>query len=135
MYSVDQVAGLLGLHVKTVRGYVREGRLKAVRVGKQYRITPEDLEAFTGGSLPAPTRRSRHVEASTIVQIDAISPEAMSRLSTVVIASASGPYEGERVRAQTVYDEERGTMKIILFGGPGATADLLRLIATLVEQL
>jgi DNA-directed RNA polymerase specialized sigma24 family protein len=27
-YSVDQVAELLGLHVKTVRAYVREGRLE-----------------------------------------------------------------------------------------------------------
>ena len=38
MYSVEQVADLLGLHVRTVRGYVRDGRLKAVRIGKQYRI-------------------------------------------------------------------------------------------------
>ena len=38
LYSVEQVAERLGLHVKTVRSYVREGRLKAVRIGKQYRI-------------------------------------------------------------------------------------------------
>jgi hypothetical protein len=35
--------------VKTVRNYVRDGRLKAVRIGKQYRIAREDLEAFMGG--------------------------------------------------------------------------------------
>jgi excisionase family DNA binding protein len=29
-YSVERVANLLGLHVKTVRTYVRDGRLKAV---------------------------------------------------------------------------------------------------------
>ncbi|MGW1655980.1 helix-turn-helix domain-containing protein [Streptomyces atratus] len=42
------MAGLLGLHVRTVRGCVRDGRLKATRVGRQRRITREDLEAFTG---------------------------------------------------------------------------------------
>ncbi|MGW4297601.1 helix-turn-helix domain-containing protein, partial [Micromonospora chersina] len=29
MYSVEQVAELLGLHVRTVRGYIRAGRLHA----------------------------------------------------------------------------------------------------------
>ena len=38
LYSVEQVAEQLGLHVKTVRNYVRDGRLKAVRIGKQYRM-------------------------------------------------------------------------------------------------
>lgn len=66
-YSVDQVAELLDLHVRTVRGYVRDGRLKATRIGKQYRIAREDLEAFTGrpapSSSPPPARngaRPRH---------------------------------------------------------------------------
>ena len=49
-YSVEQVAERLGLHVRTIRSYVRAGRLNAVRIGKQYRISREDLEAFTGTS-------------------------------------------------------------------------------------
>ena len=48
MYSVEQVADRLGLHVRTVRGYIRAGRLKAVRIGKQYRIARADLDALTG---------------------------------------------------------------------------------------
>jgi excisionase family DNA binding protein len=48
LYSVEQVADRLGLHVRTVRNYVREGRLKAVRIGKQYRIAADDLAAMTG---------------------------------------------------------------------------------------
>ena len=46
--SVEQVAESLGLHVRTVRDYVRGGRLKAVRIGKQYRIARADLDALTG---------------------------------------------------------------------------------------
>ena len=49
-FSVDQVAQRLGLHVRTVRNYVRDGRLKAVRIGKQYRIARSDLEELTGRS-------------------------------------------------------------------------------------
>ena len=51
LYSVERVAALLNLHVKTVRSYVRTGRLKAKRIGKQYRITRSDLEEFAGTSV------------------------------------------------------------------------------------
>jgi excisionase family DNA binding protein len=138
LYSVDQVAALLGLHVKTVRNYVRDGRLKATRVGKQYRIAREDLESFTGAE-PAPTVHTRRVEASSIVQIDGLDAEGMNRLSTVLIGWAGGPSGsdslGQRVRVQTVHDPARASMKIILIGGAAATADLLRIIDDLVEQL
>jgi excisionase family DNA binding protein len=138
MYSAEQVAGLLGLHVKTVRGYVRDGRLKAVRIGKQYRIAAADLEEFTGHPVPASARetaqRTRHVEVSSIVQIDAISSVGMSRLTTTVMAAVGGrsSYDAP-LRIETVYDEERASLKIILLGALDTVADLLKLIDTLAE--
>ncbi|MFD7893592.1 helix-turn-helix domain-containing protein [Streptomyces sp. NPDC059743] len=136
-YSVEQVAGLLDLHVKTVRGYVRDGRLKATRVGKQYRIAREDLETFTGSPAPPPVRRTRYAEVSSIVQIDAISPEAMPRLTNTVMAlalSRDGSQHSDRLRVETVYDEERATLKIIVLGALDTTADLLKVINTLLDQ-
>ncbi|MFJ6698232.1 helix-turn-helix domain-containing protein [Streptomyces sp. NPDC091272] len=147
-YSVDQVAGLLDLHVKTVRAYVRGGRLKATRIGKQYRIAREDLEAFTGAPLtptvpaaPAEARRARHVEASTIVQIDAIGPAEVSRLSNALMASVSGRHGGrsggafeDRVRVETVHDEERASLKIVVLGDLAVTADLLKIVQALTSE-
>src|SRR5271165_1226509 len=95
LYSVEEVAERLGLHVRTVRHYVREGRLKAVRIGKQYRIAREDLEALTGRPAasfdPEPVRRDRHVEVSSIVEIDAISPEAANRITNGLLSAANNP--------------------------------------------
>ncbi|HEV2778464.1 MAG TPA: helix-turn-helix domain-containing protein [Actinophytocola sp.] len=136
-YSVEQVADLLGLHVKTVRNYVRDGRLKAVRIGKQYRISRADLEALTGGPVaePEPVRRQRRVEVTSIVLIDAIDPNTMSRLSTLLLGSAnSRPEDDERLRVETTYDEERGSMKIIIIGGPDSSAELLRLVNVVLES-
>jgi excisionase family DNA binding protein len=138
MYSVEQVAESLGLHVKTVRGYVRDGRLKAVRIGRQYRIAAADLEEFTGHPVAASARetaqRRRHVEVSCIVQIDAISPEAMGRLTTTVMAAVGGRSSGDApLRIETVYDEERASLKIIVLGDLGTVADLFKLIDTLAE--
>lgn len=138
LHSVEEVADLLGLHVKTVRGYVRAGKLKAVRIGKQYRIAHEDLEAFTGGAIGPPARetvrRHREVEVSAIVRIDALDPAAMMRISNTLVAAAGSRGGGEWLRIQTVYDEERATMKIMVFGVPSLTADVLRLIDTLLEE-
>ncbi|MGW5942365.1 hypothetical protein ACWIG3_28815 [Streptomyces celluloflavus] len=38
------------------------------------------------------------------------------------------------VRVESVYDEERATLKIIVLGGPDATAELLKIIRTLTEE-
>src|SRR5204863_2191179 len=94
VFSVEQVAAKLGLHVRTVRNYVRDGRLKAVRIGKQYRISRTDLAELTGGEV-APTAREsadrqRQVEVSSIVQVAALSGPDASRLATLLTAAAGG---------------------------------------------
>jgi excisionase family DNA binding protein len=127
-YSVEQVAERLGLHVRTVRGYIRDGRLTAVRIGKQYRIARADLDAFTGRSA-TPAGRPR-VEVSTIVEIDDISAATADRISTFLVAGA----QLQPIRVRTVYDDERGRLKVIVLGGAAGTADVLQLIDTLLES-
>ncbi|MFF4416194.1 helix-turn-helix domain-containing protein [Streptosporangium sp. NPDC001559] len=146
-YTVEQVADLLGLHVKTVRGYVRDGRLRATRIGKRYRIAREDLEAFTGQPVEPPaaetagaagaagTTRSRRVEVSCVVQVDAIGVEETMRLSNTLIALATGgTHDDGRLRVETIYDEERASLKIIILGGAESGAEILRVITTLAGE-
>jgi excisionase family DNA binding protein len=136
MYSVEQVADLLGLHVRTVRGYIRAGRLKAVRIGKQYRIARADLDALTGQPQPAPARPSgaSPVEVSSIVQIDGVDRAAADRLGTLVLATANtAPDPAHPLRIQIVHDEERNRMKIVILGGAATTADVLHLIEAVLE--
>jgi excisionase family DNA binding protein len=137
LYSVDQVASLLNLHVRTVRNYVREGRLKAVRIGKQYRIAREDLEAMTGRPAAAlerePVRRQRHVEVSSI---DAVSPDTANRVMNLLAgahnARRPGP-DNEPLRIETIYDAERAHLKIVLIGGMDTTASYFKIIHAVLE--
>ncbi len=44
--TVEQVASQLQLHWQTVLTYIKSGRLRAVRLGRGYRVDPKDLETF-----------------------------------------------------------------------------------------
>jgi excisionase family DNA binding protein len=128
LYSVDQVAERLGLHVRTVRAYIRDGRLKALRLGKSYRITRGDLESLIGPTAQA-SSPARHIEASCILEMEGVSLDASIRLANALLATLNGRKPGEpAMRAETLYDPDRKRMKFILLGDPGLAADLLKMI-------
>ncbi|MFI5935783.1 helix-turn-helix domain-containing protein [Actinoplanes sp. NPDC051494] len=126
-YSVEQVAERLGLHVRTVRGYIREGRLAAVRIGKQYRIAQADLDALTG--RPA-ARAPARAEVSAVVEIEDVPPAAADRIGTLLVAGAQLIPD---LRVRTIHDEARSRLKVIVLGSPAATADLLGTLADVLR--
>ncbi|SNT02397.1 helix-turn-helix domain-containing protein [Rhodococcoides kyotonense] len=129
-YTAEQVAELLGLHVRTVRSYIQDGRLPAVRIGKQYRITPAGLAALTGD----PQAERAHVDVTSIVTVDAIGRETASRLATSLQAAAMGRgNSGTRLRIDTAYDATASSFKIVVIGEPLDTAEVLRIVDAFVE--
>jgi|TARA_Y100000310_G_scaffold341446_1_gene440604 excisionase family DNA binding protein len=136
-HTVDQIATLLGLHPKTVRGFIRDGRLPASKIGKQYRIASKDLDLFTGrsSSLPAeaePSRQSRTVRVSSVVDVEAIDAEEATRLTNSVMAVMNGkePSYGQ-ARADVIFYAEENRAKVILYGGSQFTSRMLELIAAI----
>ncbi|MFG1602698.1 helix-turn-helix domain-containing protein [Actinoplanes sp. NPDC049265] len=124
-HSPDEVAGILGLHVRTVRGYIRDGRLPAVRIGKQYRVAHSDLAAFTGRPRAEPT-----VHVTTVVEVEDVPVGLADRLTTLVVAGAQ---QVPGLRVQTVHDASRGHLKLIVLGPPSATGDVLQTIDTFLK--
>lgn len=45
-YSCEDIANMYGVSIHTVWSWVREKKLPAVKIGKFYKIRPEDLKAF-----------------------------------------------------------------------------------------
>jgi excisionase family DNA binding protein len=132
LLSIDQVAERLGLHVRTVRRYVREGRLGAVRIGKQYRVTREALDTLTGrstASVPAIAPAARHIEVSSIVQVEGVDTDTASRVTNALLASVNGrPDSTHPLRIDTIYDPDRARLKVILNGSADTTAGLLKFV-------
>lgn len=140
LLSVEQVASALSVHVRTVRRYIRDGRLRATRIGKLYRIPAAELAAFAGRDiLPPgdadPFRTRRHCEVSTIVQIDAIAPEAAMRVMNGVGGAIKGrdKVSDTPLRVDTVYDETRARLKVIILGSLATTSGLLKLLEVYEE--
>jgi excisionase family DNA binding protein len=131
--SAEQIARHLGVHVRTVRRYLRDGTLKGTRIGKQYRVAPADLAALTGQQTSAfrtPVRLSRHAEASAVVQIDAISPNDAMRIVTGVGGAIKGRDRSTNtaLRVDTIYDEERARLKIIITGHLSVAVGLMQMV-------
>src|SRR5687767_13134391 len=135
LYTVDQVAERLNLHAKTVRRYIRDGRLKAKRIGKEYRVARPDLDEFAGPADPLPVVRTRQVTVSSIVDVDAISPDDSRRVTTMIMAALNGRKgEPDFPRVDTIYYEDRGRLRVTITAAPVVTCDLIGMINMLTGK-
>jgi excisionase family DNA binding protein len=138
LLSVDQVAEILKLHVRTVRNYVRDGRLKATRIGKQYRIALSDLETFTGGPVESHDDRilapGGRVQVSSVFTIEGVTPALASRMTNSLIGSANGPRApGQSLAVSTAYDVEFDRLRILLATDLPTLRSYLPMIAAVLE--
>jgi len=52
VYTLEELSGQLGIHLGTLRRYVREGRVVAQKIGKRYLVTQENIERFINPKEP-----------------------------------------------------------------------------------
>ncbi len=55
------VANRLQVDERTVTQWLRKGRLRGFKVGKEWRISPDDLQAFLEASANMPPDKSRSI--------------------------------------------------------------------------
>jgi len=46
LLTTEDIAQYLGYHIETIRVYIRQGKLPAIKVGREYRIRRDDFEKF-----------------------------------------------------------------------------------------
>jgi excisionase family DNA binding protein len=139
LLSVEQVAQILTLNVRTVRSYVRSGALKASRIGKQYRIGVADLEAFTGRPVASQVERvperGGRVEISSVINLEGITPALASRISNMLMATADVLRSIEQpVAVSTTYDAQLDRLRVLLAAELKSTRDLLSMISAVLEE-
>ena len=81
-----------------------------------------------------PVRRHRHVEVSSIIEVDAVSPETASRVMNMLGGSYNSRRSGdEPLRIETIYNPERARLKVILVGGMDANASYFEMINAVLQ--
>jgi excisionase family DNA binding protein len=138
LYSAEEAAAILGLQVRTVRNYVRDGRLAGARIGKQYRIARGDLEAFasagaTGGEGSVPPQPTvRRVEVSSVIELDGVDADDADRLTRTLEAVLAGRADdAQPLRVEPFYNRERLRLKIIVVGTAADTVEIIRMVDAL----
>lgn len=114
------------MHERTIRNYLRSGALRGTRIGKQYRIARDDVEAFAGGPVmaPEPAKNPVRAEVTSVIELEPISAEQRARLETLII-SLPGEARPVPLRVQTMIDEDRSRMKVIATGDLGTITRFL----------
>ncbi|HEX3700819.1 MAG TPA: helix-turn-helix domain-containing protein [Phenylobacterium sp.] len=131
IYTVEQFAERLKLHPKTVLRFIREGRLRAVKVGRAYRILRSDMEAF---GVVAPRSNAARVRVTSIVDVPDISPERAQHLARLITsARMGGEAQPDPMHIDVAHDPHLRQVKVVLVGSPIDVSAMLRMVALFLE--
>ncbi|KOA19284.1 helix-turn-helix domain protein [Clostridium homopropionicum DSM 5847] len=154
-YTIDQVAELLDMHHKTIRKFISDGKLKATKVGKQWRISERDLNFFMGKSINENNNNKEikvdeeiefstneinseiirpKVSISTVVEINEIDTKQYMRISNTLIAvmNSKDPSLSDSTINMKYYEKEN-RLRIILWGPIAFMVVMLDTISILTE--
>lgn len=154
VYTVEQFAERLKLHPKTVLRFIKDGRLRAVKVGKSYRILRTEMEAtMTGISPEFTSKRAAEVyrqalkgrtetararigaRVTSIVDLPGVEPAAAERLARLLPAARTGSSaHPDPMSIDVAYDPVTRNLKVIIVGSPADTAAMLKMVDVLSED-
>lgn len=154
-YTIDQIAEILGMHHKTIRKFITEGKLRANKVGKQWRISGYDLSIFMENNnvnispkkevesdkIEFSTKneemknRSNKVSISTVVDINKVDSDEYRRISNMLLAVMNS--KDSKMKNSTInikhYQNEQN-LKVMLWGDIEFTKEMLDFISTLTQN-
>ncbi len=141
-YSTEQAAKLLKMHIKTVQRYIREGKLRANKVGKSWRITGHDLSVFAEGTqerAESPVNMDmpldERVKISAVADIEAINrEEAIRIMNTLTAVMNVKPPEYGTSTFTAQYLEPDRKIRLMLWGNLPFMEAMISYISALTGQ-
>lgn len=153
-YTVEQIAEILGMHHKTIRKFIREGKLKANKLGKQWRISGHDLSSFMENNNFKTSKKSeegekiefstsnvdgsnvnRKINVSTVVDMNEVSSEEYKRISNMLLAVMNS--KDSKMSNSTLnikYYEKDENLKLMLWGDTEFIKEMLDFISILTQK-
>ena len=153
-YTIDQIAEILGMHHKTIRKFITEGKLRANKVGKQWRISGHDLSLFmednnvniknnnklesekiefSTGDVDSNNKTSK-INVSTVIDINEVDIDEHKRISNMLLALMNS--KDSKIRNSTLtikYYKNNKNLKVMLWGDIEFTNAMLDFISTITN--
>jgi excisionase family DNA binding protein len=140
-YSVDNISKMLGIHPKTVRRYITEGKLRAVKVGKLYRVSGHDLSLFVEErGLGLKTDRDEEnppekLAVSAVADISVRDSDEADRISSMLLAVMNSHDPLLHQSSLNVRQYEGGhQLRVMLWGSARFVVQMLESIEALSER-
>ncbi|GLC81324.1 helix-turn-helix domain-containing protein [Lacrimispora brassicae] len=143
-YSVDQISEMLNIHPKTIQRYIREGKLRAGKIGKGWRVTGHDLSVFmestklsAGREHRDPIKKSDHeIKVSSVIDMDVDGRDNAIRIMNAVTAAihTSLPEYGQpTMHAQFLESEYK--VRVTIWGNIKFAQAIIHVIDELAESI
>jgi len=140
-YSIEDLAGILKLHPKTILRFIHEGKIRAQKIGRSWRISREALKEYSHAELAVPARAVEPVDfgtigsrmrVSSVIEIDEQNSEEASRLSNTLMAALNckDPSWGNS-RFDWFYYPETRKAKYVLYGTPAFICEIMLMFSRL----
>lgn len=143
-YTVEQVSKMLSAHPKTIQRYIREGKIRASKIGKSWRISGHDLSAFTENSknifndetYSSSDKQEIKTKASSVIEMFVHDKDtAVSIINALNAALNTKPSEYGQSAMHTQYIETEQKIRITLWGSVQFMADMLGYISAYINKL
>lgn len=154
-YTIDQIAEILGMHHKTIRKFITEGKLRANKLGKQWRISGHDLSLFMedkniniknddksesekiefSNSDINSSNKTNKINISTVIDINQIDTEEHKRISNMLLALMNS--KDSKMSNSTInikYYKSDKNLKVMLWGNIEFTNEMLDFISTIIDE-
>ncbi len=150
IYSVDDISTILDMHPKTVQRYIREGKIKATKLGKAWRVSEQDFNDFliasglnieqTASSHASDTDTSvqNHydlIKVSSVVDISVKSTEDAIKIANILTATINGQHEDYGKSSLNIqFIEPENKVRIMLWGNIKFMENMMHFISSYVEN-
>lgn len=151
-YTIDKIAEMLGMHHKTIRKFITEGKLRANKVGKQWRISSHDLSLFMEDNNVTVKDKSQaenqgievaigdlngksKINISTVIDIMEVDKEEYRRISNTLLALMNS--KDSKMNNSTLnikYYENEKNLKILLWGDLEFSKEMLDFISVFTNN-
>ena len=126
LYSIPELSRILNLHPKTILRFIHEGKIKAGKIGRTWRVGDEDLKSFCHGELsvvdapksePQYNTLGERISVSAVIEIKEHNSEEAARLSNLLLAMLNSDRDSDgKSRFEFFYYPEIEKAKYVFYG-------------------